>query len=94
MSNSFQSWLLLAAMLALLIATGFIAPRKLRPSFLNWFVYTVAAAILWLAYAIGAMLFDSKTGQDVPGIGYILPGFLGWILGSWTFYSRALRKEH
>lgn len=83
------SWLLLIVQLGLLASTAIIAPVLLRPRLLTYIIYSVLAAIVWLGYAVGAMCFDAKVGNDVPGVGYLLMGFIGWLIGSAVFGFRA-----
>ena len=92
MTLSQVSWLMLVVQLVLLTVTAFVAPLKLRPRIGRYLCYTIAACVAWLAYAIAAMLFDSKAGHDVPGIGYLLIGFLGWLVGSGIFLVRAVES--
>ncbi len=89
MKWSLLSWLLLIVQLGLLASTAFIAPVLLRPRLLTYIVYSVLAAIVWLGYAVGAMFFDGKVGNDAPGVGYLLIGFAGWLVGSAVFGFRA-----
>jgi hypothetical protein len=84
------SWLLLLVQVALFAATA-LAPFWFRPHFLRYFVYSVLGSGIWMGYAVAAMLFDSKVNNDVPGIGYLLPGFLGWLIGTVIFGVRRAR---
>ena len=92
MTLSQISWLLLVVQVVALACTALVAPVMLRPDRSRYLVYTMAAGVFWLAYAVGAMLFDSKTGNDVPGIGYVLVGLCGWIFGTGVFLFRARRS--
>lgn len=87
--SSLLSWLLLIVQLGLLASTAFIAPVLLRPRLFTYIVYSVLVAVVWVGYMLGATFFDGKVGNDVPGIGYLLIGFIGWLVGSAVFGSRA-----
>src|SRR5438034_3619544 len=89
MSLSLLSWLLLVLQIALFAVTALVAPMVLRPRLLRYLAYCVIAAVAWLAYAVAAMLFDSKAKIDVPGIGYLLVGFISWLIASIIFGVRA-----
>jgi len=91
---SFASWLLLLLQALMLVATAFVLPMRLPLRFIPYFFYTIGVGAAWLAYAVLAMLFDGVVGNDIPGIGYLLLGFLGWALGSaiWL-YRRRLDRE-
>ena len=93
MTFSQLSWLLLILQLVMLAATAFVVPLILRPRWTGYFLYTIGAGILWLAYTVAAMLFDSKAGKDVPGIGYLLIGFVGWGIGSAIYLFRMNRQK-
>jgi hypothetical protein len=86
------SWLLLFLQIVL-FATTALAPFRFRPNFLRYFVFSVLGFVVWFAYAIAAMLFDSKVKNDVPGIGYLIPGFLGWLIGTVIFAVRRTRNH-
>jgi len=92
MTYSYISWLLFILQLVLLASTGWLAPVKMQPRLGHYVCYTVAVAVAWLAYAVAAMLFDAKVGNDVPGGGYLFIGLLGWLVGSGIFLVRAKRR--
>ncbi|SRR6266516_2205554 len=92
MTYSYISWLLFILQLVLLASTGFLAPIKMQPRLGHYLCYTVGDAVAWLAYAIAAMLFDGRVGNDVPGGGYLFVGLLGWLVGSGIFLVRAKRR--
>ncbi len=85
---------LLWVQLVLLVATAFIWPRRLRPRWLDCFPDTVLVSFLWLGYAILAMCADSWLNHDVPGIGYLLTGFPGWLIGSASHFRRILKGRN
>jgi len=93
MNLSQFSVLLLATQLVLLAATMLLGPLFLRPRWIAYLLYTGAVGILWFAYAVVAMFFNSKAGHDVPGIGYLVIGFIGWIIGSVIFLFRIRRNK-
>jgi hypothetical protein len=93
MSLSLLSWFLLALQVVLFTATALVVPIVLRPRILRYFAYCAIAAVAWLAYAVAAMLFDSTAKIDVPGIGYLLVGFVAWLIGSVIFAVRAARAK-
>jgi hypothetical protein len=91
MKWSYLSWLLLLLQLGLFAGTAFIAPVLLRPRLTIYLFYSVFAAVLWLAYTIGAMFFDSAVHNDVPGAGYLFIGFVSWFIGTAILGFRAAR---
>jgi hypothetical protein len=93
MSLSLLSLLLLGLQVVLFGVTAFIAPFVVRPNLWRYLAYSALVALTWLAYAVAAMLFDGKTKNDVPGIAYLLHGFLGWLIGTVIFGVRAVRPR-
>ena len=66
----------------------------LSPRLLSHLAYSLIAAVAWLAHAVAAILVDSKARLDTPGIGYLLVGFIGWLIGSVILAVRAMRAKH
>ncbi len=89
----FVGILLLAIEIALLIYTAFVVPLKLRARWVAYLLYTLGAIAVWLCYIIAMMFVDSALGNDVPGFGYAILGFISWVVGSAIFVSRILRKR-
>jgi len=67
--------------------TAVIAPLKLRPLWHWYFIYTVAAAALWIVFTFASILFWPE-----PGIGVCLLGFLSWIIGTIIYVQRILAR--
>lgn len=87
------SQFLLIIQLVLLACTAFVGPFVLRARWLGYLLYTVVAGLLWFAYTIAAMFFDSKVGNDVPGAGYLFLGFVAWLVGSVIYIMRIRRYK-
>ena len=79
--------------IALFAATAFVAPTRLRPTILRYLAYSFIAAVVWMASAVAEMFYNSKAKLDVPGIGYLLLGFVGWVIGSVIFGVRAQKAK-
>lgn len=67
---------LLIIQIALFVGTAWLVPARLRLSWLWYFLYTLASAVLWIAYSLAVLFFDKNSGNDVPAIGYLLLGTL------------------
>ena len=49
--------------------------------------------LVWMAYAMIAMFFDSWRRADIPGFGYLVLGFMAWMVGSVIFMVKAIRAD-
>jgi hypothetical protein len=93
MTHSQISLLLLAIQILLLVGTAFLGPLLLRPSGVNFIIYSLIVLTLWVTYAVAALFFNSGVGRDVPGAGYLIIGFVGWIVGSTIYLLRFIRRR-
>ncbi len=84
------SLVFLLAQLILLGLTIYI-PFRFRPRVLPFLLYTVVMFILWFAYMLGAMFLNHFQNMDVPGIGYLFLGFVGWVVGLFIVIIRRFR---
>ena len=87
---SVASWGLLFLEIALFALTVWLLPTRLRTKWYGYFVFLAIIIPLWLGLAVISMLFDGIAGNDIPGIGYLLLGFLAGGIGSIVYLRRLL----
>lgn len=91
---SVLSFVMLLLQIALLVGTAFIMPRRLRPQFSRYVVYSLLAAAAWFVYAVLAMFLNSAMNIDIPGGGYLFLGVIAWLVGTVVFVFRASRESN
>lgn len=92
MTLSNISLLLLVMQVLLLVGTMFFGPLFLQACWKPYLCYTIVVGVVWFAYTIVAMVYNSEAGIDVPGFGYMVVGFIGWIFGSAIYILRIRRR--
>ena len=75
---------LLLLQIVLIACTAWFLPRRLPKRWFSLPLFILITLIVWISYAVGAMLFDGLVQNDVPGIVYLIPGFLSGIAGAFV----------
>lgn len=78
----------LALQLVLIAFTVWFLPTRLTTKWVGGLIFIVAVPLLWLAYSVLAMLVDGLLGDDVPGIGYLVLGFISGVIGFMVYVCR------
>jgi hypothetical protein len=84
---------LLAVQIGLAVCTAFVLPLTLRPRWIAYSLYTLGTAVVWLVYSVLMLFCDGWLGKDMPGIGYLLIGFLSWCLGSAIYVQKIFHSK-
>ena len=79
---SVLSLVMLVAQVVLLGYTALFLPRRIGRGILSYVGYSAGVFGLWVVFAVLAMLLDSAMKVDVPGLGYLVIGGVGWVVGS------------
>ena len=87
------SVVLFIVQIALLVGTAWLVPARLRLSWVWYYLYVLASAVLWIAYAVAVLFFDKILEDDTPAIGYLLLGALAVCIGSVVFAIRWRRNR-
>ena len=83
-----------ALQLLLIAFTVWFLPTRLTTKPLGLLIFILAVPLLWVAYSGLALLVDGLIGNDVPGIGYLLLGFVSGVIGLFVYVRRRSREKN
>lgn len=83
---------LLVIQIILVLITVWIIPVRLKLCKSGAFKFLFFVLFAWTAYTMLAILFDGYLRNDVPGIGYLVVGFISGVLGGFVYMVRCIRQ--
>ena len=81
----------LVLQIAVIVFTVWFLPTRLASKRFGLGLFIGAVPTTWFGYSVAAMLLDGLIGNDVPGIGYLLLGFVSGLVGLAVFFSQRNR---
>jgi len=83
---------LLFLQIALVVLTAWVLPMRIKPGKGGVITFIFFSFIGWVFYTILAMFADGYLGNDVPGIGYLVIGFIAGTIGIIVCLIRWFRR--
>jgi len=78
----------------LLIAfTVWFVPTRVAAKHLPPFLCILGVPLLWFTFSFLALYLDGLSGNDVPGVGYLIEGFVSCAVGFVVFAFRKRAAE-
>ena len=78
----------LALQILLLAFTAWFLPTRLTVKRVGLLIFVITIPVIWLAFSVSAVLVDGLTGNDVPGVGYLVEGFVSGVIGLFVYVRR------
>ena len=77
----------------LIAITAWFLPTRLTTRKYGFLIYIFGVPAIWICFSVLAMLADGVTGNDVPGVGYLVEGLISGLIGFLIYGSRLSRKK-
>jgi hypothetical protein len=74
--------------------TVWFLPTRLTVRRVGLLIFVLGLPVVWLAFSVLAMLLDGLTGNDVPGVGYLVEGFVSGVIGFFVYVRRRSREKN
>ena len=79
--------------ISLMAFTAWFLPTRLTTRSYGFLIFIFVVPAAWLCFSVLAMLLDGITGNDIPGVGYLVEGFISGAVGFFIYASRSSGRK-